>query len=417
MASADAPLPPLPRPALVPCTAAAPPSAAAVTAAVTLAYGVALTINSLASGPTSLSAMILLNSIGRVLGAAACAALLAGWAAAAPTRARTSATPPTPPLPALVVLDRRALLPLAVAAAGTCGYLAYYELMRGAGGRLGVWPAAVGLYTCLPVLWGLCARRERATPRKVAGVACALAAVAVLGLSGQAEAPVSGGASAGTGPAAAAGPGPLQQAALYATVVAVWGCGDIMSAEITASREVVLLATAVGHTATAALAGLALLIWPPPPAPFALPQLLLLVGNAVALIGWLGYVYLGSLKGAAMSTFVPLISLYAFVPALVGIVALGEALTPLRAVGLVLAVAAALAVATAEHGAAAPQPRPPSPPPPPPPPPLQPQPQLQLPLLPPAVSGAGASAEPPAIVAEAAASAWSAGGAVHSSLP
>jgi hypothetical protein len=328
-----------------------------------------------------------------------------------------------------LLLDGRALTPFGIAVLSNLGYAAFYALM--AGGSLSVWPAAVGLYTICPVVYGICARGERASLRKLLGVGLALSAVTLLGFSG-----------AGAGSAAGSGGGTA--AVLFVLVFVLWGMCDIASAEVRADFRTILVATLAGQCCVAAAAGLAAYVHatdalaaaaaagggPPGAAPFGMRQLALMAGNAVALLGWCGYVYLG--QRASLSTFAPLISLAAFTPAVVGVAALGEPLTPLKAAGLAVGVAAALVIATADVGAAAlpptaaaaaaaaeaaqdagaqsgagavPQPPPPQP--------LPPTPTLQLPLLPPAAAAAIAVVLSPCGWEQSDADVWRATGAAH----
>ena len=319
-----------------------------VTALVTCAYGTALTINSLAGvgAVMTVSALIMLNSIGRICGVTGVLLLLASL------RQRSglagSGRAPT--------LDWSACLPFIVAVTAQLGNLAFYVLVA-SGGGLSVWPAAVGLYSVVPVLYGIFVRKERVTLRSGAGVVLALAAVLLLGLS---VSGLSGGAGSW-----------YVQAPLFLVVIMSWGGCDVLSATITAPRVVVLVSTLFGHAMCTAAAGLAVLVTvtdaaaaasapgaapPPPSAPFGRAQAALIVGNAVALVGWLGYVYLGALPGARLSTFVPVISLYAFFPAIFGLAFLGEELTPLKAAGLCLGVAATLAMAAPSAPAVEPLP-------------------------------------------------------------
>ena len=314
----------------------------AVTALVTFAYGTALTINSLSNASESFFGLILLNSVGRIAGVAAvlvvlgCLHLRGG-----------SLTSERAPL-----LDWSAGLPFLCAVVACVGYLAYYQLIA-TGGGLSVWPAAVGLYSVVPILYGVFARRERMSMRSGAGVAMALTAVLLLGFSSR-------DASGDATQKSSADGGWLVQAILLLCVVLAWGGCDVLSASIVAPRVVILLSTLFGHAMNAAVAGLIVLIQStdalasaaapdaPPPiprAPFGSAQAALILGNAVALVGWLAFVYLGALPDTRLSTFVPVISLYAFFPAVYGLAFLGEKLSPLKAAGLCLGVAATLALA------------------------------------------------------------------------
>ena len=121
----------------------------AVTVVVTAAYALALTVNSI-GGADGLAATLLLNAVGRSLASAAVLAALLLWRGA-------SAAP--------VLLDGRALPPFCVAVASNTAYLAFYTLM--ARSSLSAWPAALGLATAIPVVYGLCFRGERASARKL----------------------------------------------------------------------------------------------------------------------------------------------------------------------------------------------------------------------------------------------------------
>jgi drug/metabolite transporter (DMT)-like permease len=244
-------------------------------------------------------------------------------------------------------LSRAALYPVLTVLLGNAGMLAFVALcaLEARDGSPGLVSGMVSLYMVLPVAWGIALRSERASARKLCGVALSLAATLLLGL-----APAADGA-----PGLLAGAGAPLRLALLLAACGCWGAMDIASASLARSGPPlqVALLSALGQAVTCALAALWVLgsgSSAAPGAPGAAAAAAantarLALGNALGVIGWLAFCQLGGEPGSEVSSFAPLISLYVFLPVLVELVALGGALAPLQAGGMALAVAGALCIA------------------------------------------------------------------------
>lgn len=78
--------------------------------------------------------------------------------------------------------------------------------------------------------------------------------------------------------------------------------------------------------------------------PFGWAHAAIMGANALAIIGWLAFVRMGQIGQA--SSFVPIVSLYSFVPIILSVVFLGESLNAMKAFGILLAAAAVLLIST-----------------------------------------------------------------------
>jgi drug/metabolite transporter (DMT)-like permease len=316
----------------------------ALTLATVLGYGLAMFVNSVTAvllGEQSPAQALMLLAAGRAL------ALLAALPLLAVLRLRSH------PGGAPVALTRQALVPGAIAVSGNLAYLAYYALLSG-GGQVSVLAPLVGLYSVVPVAVGLTLRGEARTPPKLAGIALSFVAVAILAFSGTAA----GGGGKGNAPASPAGT--ALNVLYFAIVFATWGANDAVASGLRldplttavsslggqlvcalgfglaafaeATNDAAALAAAL---ADAAASGIPPRAAPPRHVPFGLPHGAVLGANALAILAWLAFVRLGGL--APVSRFVPLVSLYTYVPALLAVALLGEALTPAKGVGLAVA--------------------------------------------------------------------------------
>lgn len=319
-------------------------------AAVMVTYGVSFFINTVTTRVLAAphwSTSIMLNSGGRAVTLAVIVGVM--W--------RRGGKPPGP-----LVLSRAAAMPAAVALIGNLGFIAYFQLLEG--GEVSVLTPMIGLYSVLAVVYALVVRGEERTRAKLAGIVLSAAAVVVLGFSGASFDGGSGGAS---------GAAVAWKVAMFVLAFVLWGTNDIISSGVTVDPFTTALACMASHTACAAAAGMvayaastttaaavladvaaaaaagvppnttlaALLAHRPDAAalqPWGWGHVLLLAANAMAISGWLAFVRLGKIGQA--SSFIPVVSLYTFIPVALSIIFLGERLNAVKAVGLVIAAAA-----------------------------------------------------------------------------
>ena len=157
--------------------------------------------------------------------------------------------PPPPPLFAAGTTTaaalRRVAVPAYLAVAGNSAYFAYYALVAG-GGEVSVLAPLVGLYSIVPISWGLAFRGESRAWPKLAGIALSLVAVLVLGFAG-AAAP-----GRPTTPASIA-----LTATWFVIVFAVWGSNDAIAAAVKLDPLTTALSSLVGQLACCSLFGFA----------------------------------------------------------------------------------------------------------------------------------------------------------------
>ena len=328
---------------LPPPSAQSPPAAAplrrralqaALTTACVLGYGVSLYVNGLSGRSLSPAAgLVLLGSVRGLFQVALCGAML--LSGAAPPEFLPGGAGGRP-------LSWRALVPALVGIWANAGFMPYAALVEG--GEVSVLAPMCGIYSLVPILFGLLVMREARGWRKLLGIALSLASVLLLAFSG------SGFAGAAPSPAVVA-----EKALLFLLVIASWGGGDCMAAYLGRSLSTFEIAAsnAVGQFATAALFGLVAIA----SGSFsgggsgggggggvgALSFVgASVVANVLGIIAWLSFTRLGETEGA--SDFTPVVALYVYIPVLLGAVLLGEDIlsSPGKVGGLVCAGAAAV---------------------------------------------------------------------------
>lgn len=329
-------------------------------------YGLSLYINSVAAqllGPGVSPAMSMsLNAIGR--SAAAFILLPILWL--------VGFRPPVVAGIHTVALNRRTVVPWGTVAFGYTGFVGYYALTAMSTGNTSLWAPAVGLYVCIPVIWGLYARGEKRTPRKLGGIVLSLVAIGLLGLSSYV-----GSAAAVDGDEPVSFGRFAMQALSFAVAYFSWGAADTLAAYIktspfesltinlTAQLTVAaitgiynlasLSATIAGQQTVmnaAAAAGDASIAAVPANEvvrPFGWPHLLIMAGNGAALLGWLSYIALA--RVAELSEYAAVCSLYSFVPVVLAVVFQGETIGVLKGAGLVAGIASFVLVAGGKQAA------------------------------------------------------------------
>lgn len=338
-------------------------ASAGYTTVVLLGYGLSLFVNSISGsllGPQTPAQSLFLLSSGRagtlllVLPVLLALGHRPAWASSTSASASHSAGVGTGGGGGATRGDAIAVcIPAIVAVAGNSAYLAYYALV--AGGEVGVLAPMVGLYSVIPVTVGLTCRGEERTWQKLAGIALAFAAVLILGLSG-------GGSFAPSG-------GAVGLKVLYFLVCwATWGTNDTLSSAVHLDAFTVALSSLFGQLLCCAAYGFASFVQFNQAAvaaqaaggggsggaalvPFGWPHAAVLGANALAIVGWLAFVRLGQLGPA--SSFVPICALYTYVPVLLSVAVLGEAMDGAKIAGLCVAAVAVLLISTSWGGAGA----------------------------------------------------------------
>lgn len=386
-----------------------------------LAFGVALFSN--ASGKQQLSGLrleeaLFLNAFGRALATGlACVALLVSSPATSAAQGSAGSAPPSstslrernePPVAAVDGVSSSARCLCARGAAGSArraqpcaisatlilsalvgfvGFSSFFTLMARPNVDVSVFAPATGLYSVIPVIFGVLCRGEERTWRKAASISLSFAAIAILGCS---SLPRSGAPAEEAGhaapplPPAAAGVDTLA-ILLFATTFACWGASDVLSAS--APRALSALDTAlsffISQVITTTAAGFVVLVHSVNAAaatgslvaaasavsaiPFGWPHVRFIAANAFAIFGRLAYVRLGQTED--LTKFVPIVSLHTFIPVILALFFLGETLTSTKAAGLVCAIVAVIVASTAPTrsvaalGAAVAAAQPPLPPP------------------------------------------------------
>ena len=353
------PLPPLPPLPLLAATAASPASAtfssllpspaappvagarlaqAALTAAAVLGYGASLYVNGLSGRALSPAAgLVLLGATRGLFEVALCMAMLA-TGRAPPEYRRGGAGRP---------VSLALLAPAFVGVFANAGFMPYSALV--AGGEVSVLAPMCGVYSVVPVIFGLVVMRERRGWKKLLGIALSLGSVLLLAFSGF------GGSGGGEGGGASAGT-LAEKAALFLLVVLSWGGGDCMAAYLARLGKLstfeIAASNAAGQFATAAIFGLVAIAsgtglgggtgGEGSGGVGALSFVgASVVANVLGIVAWLSFTKLGESEGA--SDFTPVVALYVFVPVVLSAVLLGESLSdPLKVGGLVAAAVAAV---------------------------------------------------------------------------
>lgn len=265
---------------------------------------------------------------------------------------------PSPP----DVPSRRMLIPVAISLLNAAGYACFGALTSLAG--VALFTSMLGCSVVIPVAFGIIVKGESRPPRKLFGVACCIAAALLLGFSGAGE-------GGGHDASAAGGEDDTPWAlcfALFAGCIVFWSSNDTLSAYLLtftdeAGRPLsmfsIALLNAVGFLVAAWMAaGGSYLLesLAPVPAPGSVPaappdavafgvgNLVLFAGNLFGSFAWYAMVKLSTYGEA--SSFMPLISLDAFVPALLGIFFLGERMAALGYFGMAVAAAGVALIAT-----------------------------------------------------------------------
>jgi len=199
----------------------------------------------------------------------------------------------------------------------------------------GMVASVAGVYTVIPVLWGLGFKNEKRTRKKLIGVGLSISATLILALSPG----ISGRAGVFSGDNAA------WKVFFCLGAILCWGILDVMSASLThtQSLQLVIIFSALAQAFTAALASFLFVVRTDNQKAPPLEVLKLVVGNALGVLGWLVFILVGAAR-AEVSSFVPLISLYVFLP-IVFNVCLGKTLSSGQVAGLILAVLGASGIA------------------------------------------------------------------------
>jgi drug/metabolite transporter (DMT)-like permease len=329
---------------------------------VVVIYGSALYANSIAVSllgdamPTSLS--IFLNAVGRSIGASCICGVLWYKRHRAVTASGGQTTTAT------IALIPKHLIILVIPILSYLGYVFYIELSRDKG-NVSVLSPIVGLYGIVPITVGLLFRGESKTMRKLAGIILSCVAIVVLGMSANPSA-----ATAGSNEDANSAGAWMIRGLLFVGTFLSWGISDLLSASVKTDPLTSIFVNCVGQFLCATVSGFAvfanytsqlnslqtgvLQAWkavddgqtPTLPdkvsvaSPVVLigwPHVLLLGVNALSVVAWLAYTRLGKYP---MSKFIPIVNSYACLPVLFAVIFMGESITLLKAVGIVLALAA-----------------------------------------------------------------------------
>jgi len=308
---------------------AAPPlqrraAQAALTAACVLGYGASLYVNGLAGRSLSPAAgLVILGSVRGVFSVLLCAAMVA-------TR---TAPPEFLPGGAGKVLTWRILMPAVIGVWANAGFMPYSALVEG--GQVSILAPMAGIYSIVPIGFGLLVMKEARGWKKMLGIALSIASVLLLALSGA--------GFAGAAPSSAV---LAEKAVLFLLVIASWGGGDTAAAYLGRSLSTFEIAASnsVGQFATAAIFGFVAIATGSfsggsagaggvGSLSFVASSV---IANVLGIIAWLSFTRLGETEGA--SDFTPIVALYVYVPVLLGAVLLGEDLRePGKLAGLALA--------------------------------------------------------------------------------
>ena len=245
-----------------------------------------------------------------------------------------------------LVTDGRALAaPFVMGFTNALGYALYLSLT--ARGGVAIWSALVGMYVVVPCSYGIVAKGEARSPRKLAGIALACAAGVMLVWSDEAEETDSG-------------VPPAQNVLLFLACIVTWGVCDSLAGYVarTLHTFVVVGASGLGYGAfalvTAAVAfgavaaAPAAAVAPPPPSVQGVSAgaayALMALSQALGVGAMYASVLLG--KTSEASSFLPITSLYTAITALLAVVVLGDVLAPLAWAGIVVGAVAMLLIAT-----------------------------------------------------------------------
>jgi len=297
----------------------------ALMAAVMVAYGVSFFINTIAGSfvkTPSVWALLLLNAAGRAMTLWVVIPLL-WW-----LRWR----PPT----GSIAINRHLLTAATAPVCGHAGFVCYFGLVTGA--EVSLLVPMIGLYSLVPTAWGLIRRGDSRHCTKLSGIAASVAALLLLGFSGS-------GAALGGGPGLTASD-MVVKLLLFAATFLFWGAGDVISSGVHLDPLSTAVASLLGQTTCAAAFGFAAAVASetpsaerPAPGPgFGWPHMVMMSANGLAVLGWLAFVRAGQL--GETSFFVPITSLYTFIPVMLSFAFLGEPMGALKLVGLIVAAAA-----------------------------------------------------------------------------
>ena len=262
-------------------------------------------------------------------------------------------------------LDGRLVWPFLMGITNAGGYL-FYMILVSYGG-VALWSSLVGCYVVLPVLYGLCFRRESRAPRKLLGIAACITAVTMLSLAesiGESTGDGSDATKVGIDAVAAPELHPAVAAVLFGACVLTWAACDTLASYI-ARPPKALHVTAVVAGAGAGFGALALVCAAvargieagapgppsdaPPPAPahtWWAGQAALAAAQAIGVLAQYGTVLLGR-HGADASSFLPLTSTYTALVALLGVAFLGERMPGIGYAGITVSAAGVLLIASA----------------------------------------------------------------------
>lgn len=252
--------------------------------------------------------------------------------------------PPAPP-------GADAWAPAVASGVTNCAGYAFYLALTALDG-VAVWSAMAGLYVVVPCVYFTVVGAESRGPRKLAGIAACVAAALLLGV-GKGSAPADADAPGAGGSA-------LVKVALLAGTVLNWGACD--ATQVIASRRMHPAHTAAyagfgfaGFAVAALVAGWAVsaltadaVLPPEGPRASAAARVAGWAATAfaqtLAMLAWLGISYLSPLSEA--SAFLPIVSLYTIVSAVVSLGLTGETLNAYGWLGLVVGGAGILLLAS-----------------------------------------------------------------------
>lgn len=186
------------------------------------------------------------------------------------------------------------------------------------------------------------------------GIALSLTAVLMLALGGQGFSDASSNSSSSSSTSSAV----ALKVVLFLTTVGLWGGSDTVSAYIGRSLDTytVTFANLIGQLMTASVYGFVAAVSGEPQSTdssgptassHAMALLAIVGANSLAIVGWICFVLLG--KTGQASTFVPVISLYVYIPVMLGVFLLGEDLSSVKIAGIVLAAVACLLIAVSAN--------------------------------------------------------------------
>ena len=219
----------------------------------------------------------------------------------------------TPPLTVAQVL-----IPLATVLLANAGLVPYSILARGSP----IIAPMCAVYVILPCIWGAYVLGERVSRRKFVGIVLSVFATLLLALAPGSVAPSTGSSTENSPLSAGTGVG------LFLFIIFAWGVGDVGATVLGRGLPfcVTVCLAAVGQALTAVFAGLAATGDRGTDTDVASSALILCAANALGVAGWALFVFLGA-SGKEASTLAPIVSLYVFVPVILGVVLRGESVS------------------------------------------------------------------------------------------